>query len=318
MVVLSLFDGHSGGQIALNKAGIKYDTYFASEIDRAGIKETQANYPDTIQLGDVKDISYKNGILSNGNKEYKTGIDLLIGGSPCQSFSLAGKMEGFDGKSGLFFEYLRLLREINPKYFLLENVVTRKEWIDHISSLVGVEPIEINSSLVSAQVRKRLYWTNIPNVGQPKDRNIKLSDILEKDKDWNKGNIIGRRLNENGIRKDNDNTVPMTQCLEVRASNTDKSNCLTTVDKNNVLTPLPVGRYADAFGMKSDRKPFRYYSITELCRMQTVPENYFKVSSDSQIRKMLGNGWTVDVIAHIFTYLELSLKENCSITELRL
>ena len=212
--------------------------------------------------------------------------------------------------STLFFEYVRALKEIQPKYFLLENVVMKKEWQDIISSYLGVEPIEINSSLVSAQNRRRLYWTNIPNVTLPKDKNITLADILEdiefpnpaaiRGRRLNKATIVGRRLDENGHRQDYDKTISITQCLEVRASNTDKSNCLTTVDKDNVLTPLPVGRYPDAF---KNNLPFRYYTTKEMCRLQTVPDDFLNMIPDSAARKALGNGWTVDVIAHIFSFL---------------
>lgn len=169
MNVLSLFDGMSCGQIALNKAGIKYDNYFASEIDKDAIKVTQHNYPNTKQLGDICKI--------NGSDLPQ--IDLLIGGSPCQSFSPAiSSNTGFDGKSKLFFEYVRLLKECKPKYFLLENVVMKKEWEDVITKHLGVQPIEINSELFSAQSRPRLYWTNIP-IDKLPNNNLVLGDILE-------------------------------------------------------------------------------------------------------------------------------------------
>jgi DNA (cytosine-5)-methyltransferase 3A len=161
--------------------------------------------------------------------------------------------------------------------------------------------------LVSAQTRERLYWTNIPNLKQPEDCGITLNDILEDigingesfDKTkLNKATILGRRLDSRGKRMDYDKTIPITQCLEVRATNRDKSNCLTTVAKDNVLTTLPIGRHVDAF---KKNLPFRYFTIKEHCRLQTVPDTYFDgVASENQIRKMLGNGWTVDVISHIF------------------
>jgi DNA (cytosine-5)-methyltransferase 3A len=300
MNVLSLFDGISCGQIALNKANIQYDNYFASEIDKNAIKVTQHHYPNTIQLGDVTKIEF---IASK--------IDLLIGGSPCQSFSSAGNRNGFDGKSGLFWEYVRILNEVKPTYFLLENVVMKKEWEDIITKELGVEPIKINSSLVSAQNRVRLYWTNIPGVGIPEDRGITLNDVLEIDSNdnpaairgrrLNKATIIGRRLNEAGKRSDYNKDIPITQCLEVRATNTNKSNCLTTVDKDNVLTPLPIGRHPNAF---KDKLSFRYYSLLEYERLQTLPEGYTNLVSVSQAKKMIGNAWTVDVISHIFSYLK--------------
>jgi DNA (cytosine-5)-methyltransferase 3A len=301
MNVLSLFDGMSCGQIALNRANIQYNNYFASEIDKNAIKVTQHHYPNTVQLGDVTKIEF---IASK--------IDLLIGGSPCQGFSFAGKQLNFDDpRSKLFFEFVRLKNELQPKYFLLENVVMKKEYEDVITQYLGVEPIKINSSLVSAQNRVRLYWTNIPNVKEPEDRNISLSDILEDDsiinpgairgRRLNKATIIGRRLNPDGKRKDYDKDIPITQCLEVRATNTNKSNCLTTVDKDNVLTTMPIGRHPNAF---KDKLPFRYYTLKEYERLQTIPENYTSVVSTSQAKKMIGNAWTVDVISHIFSYLK--------------
>ena len=174
MNVLSLFDGISAGQVALERAGIKVDNYYASEIDKYAIQVTMKNYPNTIQVGDVINLDSK--ILPK--------IDLLFGGSPCQSFSIAGNGMGFDGKSGLFYEYVRLLKECNPKYFLLENVKMKKEWEDVISNLLSVKPIEINSNLVSAQNRKRLYWTNIPNIQIPKDKKILLKDIISYNREW--------------------------------------------------------------------------------------------------------------------------------------
>lgn len=299
--VLSLFDGMSCGQIALNRSGIKYDQYFASEIDKHAIKVTQANYPNTIQLGDVREIKAEN----------LPKIDLLIGGSPCQGFSFSGKQLNFeDPRSKLFFEFVRLVKELQPKYWLLENVVMKTEFEQIISEHLGVQPIKINSSLVSAQNRVRLYWANF-EISQPTDKGINLIDILEtnelinpsaiRGRRLNKATILGRRLNERGVREDYNKDVPITQCLEVRSTNTNKSNCLTTVEKDNVLTTMPIGRYKEAF---KNKLPFRYYTLKEYCRLQTVPENYFAgVVSESQAKKMLGNGWTVDVISHIFNHI---------------
>lgn len=168
MNVLSLFDGMSCGQIALNRIGVKYNNYFASEIDKYAIDVTQHNYPNTIQLGDVTQIKSKD----------LPQIDLLIGGSPCQGFSFAGKKLNFeDERSKLFFDFVRLKNELQPKYFLLENVKMKQEWQDIISELVKCKPIRINSQLLSASRRDRLYWTNIPNVEQPIDKNITFDDI---------------------------------------------------------------------------------------------------------------------------------------------
>lgn len=170
MKVLSLFDGMSCGQIALHELGIPVDEYYASEIDKYAISIAQKNFPNTIQLGDVRTIKGKD----------LPEIDLLMGGSPCQGFSFAGKQLNFDDpRSALFFEFLRVLKEVKPQYFLLENVRMKKEYQDVITAHMGVEPIMINSALVSAQNRVRLYWTNIPNVEQPEDRGLVLGDILD-------------------------------------------------------------------------------------------------------------------------------------------
>ncbi|WP_339634630.1 DNA (cytosine-5-)-methyltransferase, partial [uncultured Maribacter sp.] len=181
MKVLSLFDGMSCGQIALDQLGIPVETYYASEIDKYAIQVTQANYPNTVQVGDVTNLDPKDF----------ADVDLIMGGSPCQGFSFAGKQLAFDDpRSALFFEFIRLLKDIKPKYFLLENVRMKKEFLDIISQEVskcypeitfGISPLLINSSLVSAQSRQRYYWTNIPNIQQPKDRRIVLRDILEND-----------------------------------------------------------------------------------------------------------------------------------------
>jgi DNA (cytosine-5)-methyltransferase 3A len=292
----------SCGQIALERSGIGVNKYYASEIDKHAIAVTMANFPNTIQLGDVTKVFAKD--LPN--------IQLLIAGSPCQGFSFSGKQLNFeDPRSKLFFEFVRLIKECKPKYWLLENVVMKKEFENVISEHLGVKPVTINSSLVSAQNRVRLYWANFP-IEQPLDKGIKLIDILDdnekiapsaiRGRRLNKATILGRRLNDKGKRDDYNKEIPITQCLEVRATNRDKSNCLTTVAKDNVLTTMPIGRHIDAF---KNNLPFRYYTINEYCRLQTVPENYFdNLASDNQIRKMLGNGWTVDVIAHIFSFLK--------------
>lgn len=307
MNVLSLFDGISCGRLALERAGIKVDKYYASEIDPYAIKVSQYHYPQNIQIGDVTKVDFTK----------LDDITLLIGGSPCQGFSSAGKMLNFnDPRSKLFFEYVKALNIIHPKYFLLENVVMKKEWQDIISECLGVSPILINSSLVSAQNRKRLYWTNIPNVEPPADRKIVLNDILEdiefdcpaaiRGRKLNKATIVGRCLNSTGHREDYNKDIPITQCLEVKKSNREKSNCITTVDKDNVLTSLDPGRYPDAFNKKL---PFRYYTLKEYCRLQNLPDNYLDIIPQSAARKSCGNGWTVDVIAHIFKYIKYAEKE---------
>lgn len=269
--VLSLFDGMSCGQIALERANIKVDNYYASEIDKYAIQVTQKNYPNTKQLGSVTELK--------GNDLPK--IDLLFGGSPCQSFSSMGKQEGFEGKSGLFWEYVRILKEVNPKYFLLENVVMKKEWEDVISEALGVKPIMIDSALVSAQNRKRLYWTNIPNIQIPKDKGIILKDILE--------NFI---FNEEPYN-------------EKYASN---RSILYTKRKYNTLRAL-AGSRTRGIGICDDNGNWRKLTPIECERLQTVKDNYTECVSNSQRYKMLGNGWTVDVIAHIFKQLPTLVSE---------
>ena len=294
MIILSLFDGMSCGQIALNQSGLEVEKYFASEIKPHAIKCTQHNFPDTVQIGNVCEISYKDGILTTENGSFEVGkIDLLIGGSPCQGFSRAGKELNFnDERSKLFFEYARILKEVNPTYFLLENVVMRKEYSDVITDILGVTPIMINSRLVSAQDRKRLYWTNIKGVEQPKDKNISFQDIAP---GWFCGCMRGRRV-LNNRRCDYNKNVPIEQYIEIRKDN--KTNCLTTVTKDNVAV-----RTKQRF-IKRTEIEYRYLTPNEYELLQTVPIDYTAGISDSARRTMLGEGWTVDVIAHIFRYIK--------------
>jgi DNA (cytosine-5)-methyltransferase 3A len=257
MNVLSLFDGISCGQLALQRAGIKYDNYFASEIDKDAIKVTMHNFPNTIQLGDVKSIK----------GEDLPGIDLLLAGSPCQGFSLSGKQLNFmDPKSKLFFEFVRIKNELNPKYFLLENVKMKKEYQDAISDYLGVEYIQINSSLLSAQNRKRLYWTNIPNIKQPEDKHIILKDIIgDYDGIW----VFPRGYNKGGLQ-----------------SYKGKAPTITTSSWN-------VNFFIYKNGEKTQFTP-------EVCeQLQTLPTGYTSLLPKTKRIKAIGNGWTIDVISHI-------------------
>lgn len=278
--VLSLFDGMSCGQIALDKLGIKVNNYFASEIDKYAIKVTQTNYPNTIQIGDVTKVK--------GSDLPK--IDLCIGGSPCQGFSFAGKQLNFDDpRSKLFFEFVRLLEETKPKYFLLENVLMKKEYEQIITDHLGVEPIFINSSLVSAQNRKRLYWTNIPNVKQPIDKQIVWGKIREfgvSDNFYYSKNGLDW-LKRHGERKG--------KKLAVWGEN----------DKCQMIEASHFKNYSSQrfFGIE-DEKGLRYITPIECERAQTVPDNYTECVSNTQRYKMLGNGWTVDVIAHILKHIK--------------
>jgi DNA (cytosine-5)-methyltransferase 1 len=401
MIVLSLFDGMSCGQQALERAGIKVDTYYASEIDKHAIKVTIHNYPNTIQLGSVTEI--------DGYSLPK--IDLLIGGSPCQSFSFAGKRKGistkdeqeiltlehylqlksegyeFEGQSYLFWEYMRLLHETKPKYFLLENVMMGEKWEKVLTKAIGVNPIEINSALVSAQNRRRLYWTNIGmkpgglfgelqhTIEQPKDKGILLKDILESDVNekyylsekmingflshnkrhieeknqtgfnWKptEGNKKANTLRANAALCPTDNSIivhntmprssttgkggtgPLnrtdgkTYCLDTGTTNAieflnknqlKKFNSNIDESKSCALT-LAQGRagssseYMDSVSkIAKITNLIRRLTPIECERLQTVKDNYTNVVSDSQRYKMLGNGWTVDVISHIFKYID--------------
>ena len=286
MNVLSLFDGMSCGQIALNKLGIKYDNYFASEIDKYAIKVTQANYPSTKQLGCITEL--------DGTKLPK--INLLLGGSPCQDLSQAKPNgEGLNGeRSGLFWEYIRVLKETKPIYFLLENVVMKKEWVDIISNELGVQPIEINSNLVSCQNRRRLYWTNIPNVEQPSDKGIVLGDIIFDDtyKNFTDERITKtKKITKNYIKWDMSGKQYWSQ--QDRAYFKEKKVC--TLPKSNPANKLNIV-------LDFENDIYRRMHPIEAERCQNVPDNYTKIEGVSTNRRleMLGNGWTVDVIAHIF------------------
>lgn len=397
MNVLSLFDGMSCGQIALEKSCIKVNNYFASEIDKYAQIVSKANYPNTIYLGDVRNIKAKD----------LPGIDLIIGGSPCQSFSFAGKRKGmstkdeqeiltldyylqlkeegfeFEGQSYLFWEYMRLLHECNPRYFLLENVEMGEKWEKVLSKAIGLNGIHINSALLSAQNRKRIYWTNIglkPSglfgyfesiIEQPKDKGILLKDILESqvdakyylsDKMLNylnvntntqnekgngfkfeptEGNCKGKTITNPGKTRMDDNFIVASrgrnpenpksrkpalnteQMLEPRYDG--KTNYLTSVQKDNLVLGCDY-RHDEGFRMREGGKSLtlmararenkygtglvninasiRRLTPLECERLQTVPDQYTNHVSDSQRYKMLGNGWTVDIIAHIFKYLK--------------
>jgi DNA (cytosine-5)-methyltransferase 3A len=291
--VLSLFDGCSCGQVALNKSNIQYEKYFASEIDKHAIKVTQHRYPNTIQIGDVRSINTRN----------LPKIDLLIGGSPCTNFSMMGKRQGmitkenvevrsllqylhlvdqgfqFEGESYLFWEFVRIKNTTNPKYFLLENVTgMTEEWKDIISQALGVYPIRINSSLLSAQNRERYYWTNIPGITLPKDKRITFDHIIP--------GAIGAAKRGRKNKETNKYEYP----LALRKDG--KCNCLlTSADTTNCY--VLNGEYK--------RMTPDHFELA-----QTLPLGYTKVPgvSDNQRIKMIGNGWTPEVISHIFNHLK--------------
>jgi len=279
MNVLSLFDGMSCGQIALDKLGIKVDNYFASEIDKYAIQVTQKNYPNTNQIGSVTDVK----------AEDLPKIDLLIGGSPCQGFSISGNKLNFeDERSKLFFEFVRLLKETKPKYFLLENVGSMDSNVrDKISEILECEPLHINSKLLTAQHRNRYYWTNIPQ-SNIIENDVNFKDILEVDVDkkYYYSEKVLSRLNLEDIKR------------------TGKAGYKCKGIEVNKCAPIIARHYK---GMQSQHYPvireldgFRKLTPIECERLQTAPDNYTNGVSDSQRFKMIGNGWTIDVIAHIF------------------
>jgi len=342
----------SCGRIALDRLGIKVDNYYASEIDKYAMKVSEANYPDIIQVGDITALD-----LSTLPK-----IDLIMGGSPCQGFSFAGKQLAFDDpRSALFFCFWRAVKHLKPKYFLLENVRMKKEYLDVISEYMGVEPIMINSALVSAQNRVRYYWTNIPGVEHPEDRGMVLRDILETQ--TNEQPVKDTKRNQRHYRNDDEKSLCMTATMYKGAGN----NGMTLVQETHD-TPKQVGTAVDIKGhdqikrvysadgksptlttcggghrepkvainnlpdksqtiksqyYKSSRanferqgtfhatgvqqKDFTWRKLTPLeCeRLQTVPDYYTNHVSNTQRYKMLGNGWTIEVIAHILKNMEI-------------
>jgi site-specific DNA-cytosine methylase len=308
MNVLSLFDGMSCGQIALEKAGFQVDNYFASEIDKYAIKVAKANYPDMIHLGDVRDVKTADSRLMVENAGW-IKIDLLIGGSPCQGFSFAGKQLNFDDpRSKLFWEYVRLLRELQPKYFLLENVKMKQESMDVITEALGVEPIFINSSLVSAQNRQRYYWTNIPMDKLPDDKGIMLKDILEDGYvDRDKAHCIDANYFKGGnlksyFEKHRRQLVFSDEGLcHVGDANLKGHGYVRRVYHPDGKAPSLCAASGGNLEPKTFISPDSWRKLTPLeCeRLQTVPEGYTTHVSNTQRYRMLGNGWTVDVITHI-------------------
>tara|TARA_R110002020_G_scaffold26953_1_gene86987 strand:- start:12 stop:908 length:897 start_codon:yes stop_codon:yes gene_type:complete len=290
--VLSLFDGLSCGNVALERAGIKINNYYASEVDKYAIKISNKNYPGIIQLGDVLGVKGKD----------LPKIDLLIGGSPCQDLSFAGKGKGLEGdRSSLFYQYVRLLKECKPKYFLLENVRMKQEYQDIISDLLGVQPIKINSSLVSAQNRVRLYWTNIPNVTQPEDKGIVLKDILEDydtigEEHFHSDKAIQymERGNKKWMQAGNRRADRYTQ-------SPDKEKAFTLTANFHKGVPY---NYFDDTRATSNETTYRKLTPLECERLQTIPDGYTSGVSNSQRYRMLGNSWTADTIAHLFKGLK--------------
>lgn len=339
MNVLSLFDGLSCGQQALARAGIKVNKYYASEIDKYAIQVTQHNYPDTIQLGSVTEVDVAD----------LEPIDLLIGGSPCQSFSFAGKRNGmtttsneeiyslerylelkaegfeFEGESYLFWEYMRILTDIrkyNPNVlFLLENVEMGTKWERVLSEAIGIYGVHINSALLSAQNRKRIYWTNIrvreeglfgelhSDIPQPIDRGILLKDILEDEVDekyyLSDAGLSGMLKHQERHKSSGNGFGVQFISGESEKSNTILQRYYKDCKDNAVCVTARAREDGSGQNVAQIGLRIRRLTPVECERLQTVEDNYTSCVSDTQRYKMLGNGWTVDVIAHIFKHLQI-------------
>lgn len=314
MNVLSLFDGISCGRVALERAGVPVANYYASEIDKHAIKIAKKNYPDTIHLGDVTKIKGEN----------LPKIDLIIAGSPCQGFSNNGHKKGFeDPRSKLFWEFVRLVEECKPTWWFLENVRMKKEWINIINNALGCEPILINSALVSAQRRMRLYWTNIPNNGLPEDKGIILKDILEKP-------IAEEQPMTDKTGKCYALTATYHKCGKAETGEPYKSDLEHNIVRHQRTCVLVVGqdREVNTYGRMCNvysaegkaptllanshghnpkvlikKEEWRMLTPKECERLQTLPDDYTAGVSNTQRYKALGNGWTVDIITHFFKEL---------------
>ena len=325
MKILSLFDGISCAKVALENSKHIVERYYASEIDKYAIQISEKNFKDVIHIGDVKMVAHKDAPI-----HYKLNdIDLLIGGSPCQDLSISKKnRKGLDGeRSGLFWEYVRILKEVKPKYFILENVASMsKESKRIITETLGVEPIMINASLVSAQNRKRFFWTNIPNITLPEDRKIYLKDILETgikgEFEFNACSFRGRNIVD-GKRKDMLG-AKTEQRLEIGG---DKANTITSVYKDSMvrigkignggqgeriysvqgksvaLSALGGGRGAKTGLYETENEIIRKLTPIECERLQGLSDNYTAGVSNSQRYKMLGNAFNTEVIGHILTFI---------------
>ena len=301
MIVLSLFGGMECGRITLDRMGITPTQYYSAEIDKFAVAEVTANYPDVIHLGDVT--RWREWDIPWGD------IDLVIGGSPCHGFSFAGKQLAFDDpRSALFFEYVNILRHcqgmsrmtrgVKP-WFMLENVRMKRQHLDVITEYLGVEPVFINSELVCAQNRQRYYWCNW-SVPQPKDRGVLLVDILEDGGvDRDKAHCIDANYYKGGNMKSyftkNRRQLVFTEKSLALLSTMYKENAKSMIQRNKKGWLV----------LDEDLVTYRKLTVIECCRLQGVPDDYFKVSSNTQAYKMLGNGWQVDTIEHIFNHCPL-------------
>lgn len=310
MIVLSLFDGMSCGQIALIELGVKVERYYASEVDKQAIAQTQLNFPNTIQLGDIN--HWQEWDINWGT------VDLILAGSPCQGFSLAGKQRGLeDSRSKLFWVFndirKRVLEENPNALFLLENVRMQPEYEQVINDALGLMPVVINSSLVSAQNRTRLYWSNIrtrreglfdvlyTDIPQPKDRGIVIRDILDDEVD-NKYYIRG------GASRDDRHYCDIVSVGVWRTHKADYGFRPTLGDKSPTLTARARNDGSGQVAV-SNNAFVRRLTPRECARLQTIPDWYRWSCSDAQAYKMLGNGWTIEIIKHILTFINYETLE---------
>lgn len=315
MNILSLFDGISCGRVALDRANINVDNYYSSEIEKSAIEISNKNYPGIIRLGDVTKINDK--VLKSLPK-----IDLILAGSPCQGFSRNGNMLNFEHhQSKLFFDFIRILnwiRENNNKdvKFLLENVEMKKEWRNTITEFVGVDPIDINSNLLSAQNRPRTYWSDIENINIPNNLDIRLKDILEdidtSDFIKHQGILVDNKFNEKEL-----NLINVVNG-EVRISQATKQGYIVANDGDGVNLSFPTSKTRRGRVIKQKTNTLdkscnicvysdgilRKLTINELEKLQTLPIGYTEGVSEQKRRAAIGNGWTVDVIVHILKHIK--------------
>lgn len=324
MKVLSLFDGMSCGQLALDRIGIKPYQYLASEIDKKAISVAQHNFPNIHHIGGVEDIDFKN----------LPRIDLLIGGSPCQGFSYSGRRLNFkDPRSRLFFYYLDALTLLKPTYFLLENVKMKKEHQDVISHFLGIKPIRINSSLLSPQSRDRLYWTNIP-ITPIEDKQLVVNNIIEDNPDPSLFFSYQMGEHKDGKFLPVEDNIDASHLLVPLDSHSSKSGLICKgglvkpyyrlwLDNGKILQrnfkqgsrvysaegKAPTlnansGGLGGKTGLYMIDGNIRQLTVRECERLQTVPDDYTSIVSRNEAIKMLGNGWTVDVISHILSHIK--------------
>lgn len=313
LVVLSLCDGISTGQYILNDLGFNIKEYYASEIDKSAIKVTQWHFPNTIQIGDMKQVTYKNGILYTENGVFNVGkIDLVLSGTPCVSFSIAGKKENMNGLSGeLFYEFLRVLKEVEPTYYFFENVKMKENVALEISKALGNDYIYLNSSDFSAQVRKRYYWTNIVDRDEcllsyiPK--NLYLKDVIDNKVPFDINcDIIFEEapynpiISSDGIVTINPHSKRMRKYQPHLIRQTNQRSRI--YDVNGKCPAI----CASLFDLKitKDHKFYRKLTISECEKLMGLPLGYTSNLTRNQSGKVIGNGWQADTVKYIFKFLK--------------